>query len=273
VVAVSLKNAEDPGFDPLLQAQSGLMAAQGGEDEPVFHQIPVNDVASAMVAALGIAAALVARERTGRGQRIETSLASQSVLFQSAELTRYAGRPPSPEGGRDCLGLRALRRFYACADGWLALSCSERHQFEALCKVLGHPEWAITQPAERALEEPWDGPLAATLSDALKGAERGELIERLRESGVPAAPVMRADELIESPLHAANRFFQEMDHPLFGPLKAVRGFADYSRTPAGFGLRPPLLGEHGEALLAEIGIAPERISRLARDGVIVSPSG
>jgi len=265
--------AEDPGFDPLLQAQSGLMAAQGGADEPVFHQIPVNDVASAMVAALGVAAALLARERTGRGQRVETSLASQSVLFQSAELTRYAGRPPSPEGGRDCVGLGALRRFYACADGWLALSCSEQHQFEALCKVLGHPEWAGTQPAERALEEPWDGPLSATLSDAFKRAKRDELIQRLRESGVPAAPAARAGELSDSPLHTANRFFQELDHPLFGPLKGVRGFADYSRTAADFRLRPPLLGEHGESLLAELGASPERISRLARDGVTVFPSG
>jgi crotonobetainyl-CoA:carnitine CoA-transferase CaiB-like acyl-CoA transferase len=264
--------AEDPGFDPLLQAQSGLMAAQGGADEPVFHQIPVNDVASAMVAALGVAAALLARERTGRGQRVETSLASQSVLFQSAELTRYAGRPPSPEGGRDCVGLGALRRFYACADGWLALSCSERHQFEALCTVLGHPEWAAAQPPERALEEAWDGPLAATLSDAFKRAKRDELIERLRESGVPAAPAARADELSESPLHTANRFFQELDHPLFGPLKGVRGFADYSRTTAGFSLRPPLLGEHGEALLAELGTSHERISHLVRDGVTVFPS-
>ena len=82
--------ASQPGFDPLLQAQSGLMQAQGGDgDEPVFHGIPVNDVGSAAMSAFAIVSALYARTRTGVGQDIQTSLASQSVLLQIGELTSY----------------------------------------------------------------------------------------------------------------------------------------------------------------------------------------
>src|ERR1700728_2026049 len=98
-----------PGFDPILQARSGLMAAQGGDgDEPVFHIIAVNDFASAAMAAFGVIAALNARERTGEGQVMETSLTAQSAMFQSGELTTWPGATPAPKGARDCLGVSAL---------------------------------------------------------------------------------------------------------------------------------------------------------------------
>ena len=114
-----------PAFDPLLQAESGLMQAQGGEDdEPVMHMIPVNDVATASLAAFAIVAALNARERTGEGQEIRTSLAATSVMAQIGQFVSYPGGPPPPMGARDCLGAGALRRFYACADGWIAIDCA-----------------------------------------------------------------------------------------------------------------------------------------------------
>ena len=112
----------DPGFDPLVQARSGLMDAQGGGEEPVFYQIPVNDTGSAMMAAFGVVAALYARERTGEGQEILTCLANQSILTQSGELTWYEGRPENPKGGLDLLGTGATNRFYECNDGWVMVA-------------------------------------------------------------------------------------------------------------------------------------------------------
>ena len=119
-----------PGFDPLLQARSGMMAAQGGPgEEPVFHSVAINDVATAAVAAFGVIAALNAREVTGTGQNIETCLAAQSALFQSAALTTWPGAPGIPAGGEsgDCVGFAALDRYYACAeDGWITLGLDHR---------------------------------------------------------------------------------------------------------------------------------------------------
>ncbi len=254
--------APDPGFDPLLQARSGLMRAQGGRDEPVFHQIPVNDTASAMVAAFAICAALYARERTGRGQRIETSLASLSVLCQSQELTWFEGRPPASTGGRDCLGLGALQRFYACADGWLAVSCHTAEQAAAVLAAAGDEA-----PGEQR-DEPWDGALAARLADAFKGRPRDALLRELRGRGVPAAAVTSLEEMATHPLHQANRFFAQIDDARFGRLRAVRAFADFERTPGGFSRGAPRLGEHGACVLRELGYDAARIASLAERGAI-----
>jgi crotonobetainyl-CoA:carnitine CoA-transferase CaiB-like acyl-CoA transferase len=94
-----------PAFDPLLQAESGLMQAQGSEtDEPVFHAIPVNDVTTASMSTFAIVAALLARERTGEGQEISTSLATTSLMAQIGQMVRFAGAPAPAMGSRDCLG-------------------------------------------------------------------------------------------------------------------------------------------------------------------------
>lgn len=261
--------APDPGFDPLVQARSGLMRAQGGGDEPVFHQIPVNDTASAMITAFGICAALHVRERTGRGQRVETSLASQGVLCQARELTGFEGRPPAAQGGRDCLGLGALQRFYACADGWLALSCHTPEQAEAALAAASQDAAAVTgEPAQDPLAAPWDGALAARLADVFKGRRRDAWLGELHARGVPAAPVTTLDEMASHPLHEANRFFAEIDDPRFGRLRAVRAFADFERTPAGFARGAPELGAHGRELLHELGYDDARIADLAACGAI-----
>jgi crotonobetainyl-CoA:carnitine CoA-transferase CaiB-like acyl-CoA transferase len=257
-----------PGFDPILQARSGMMRAQGGADEPVFHQIAVNDTATAMMAAFGILAALHARERTGRGQEVTTCLANQTILFQSGELTWYEGRPLAPTGARDCLGFSALRRFYRCADGWLGVSCTRPVQFHALAVALGHPEWAGRTTAEKALAEPVDGVLGRAVAETLATMPRAEALDRLLTGGVPAAPATGADELFTDPWLAENRFLDEIADPQWGRVIAPRTFADWSRSRAGFARRAPLIGEHSAEVLAECGFAAGEIERLIADGVV-----
>jgi crotonobetainyl-CoA:carnitine CoA-transferase CaiB-like acyl-CoA transferase len=261
--------ALDPGFDPLLQARSGIMAAQGGDDEPVFYQLPVNDTASAMMAAFGACVALTARERTGRGQEVQTSLAAQSVLCQSGELTWYEGRPPAPLGCLDCLGVSALQRYYQCEDGgWVAVACHRGEEFHQLCVALGHTEWAGRYLADRALCEPREGALAEAIAATFAGLTTDDAIDRLHARGVPAAPALSLAGLFDDPFLRENGFLEDYEHPDFGTITGVAAYAHWSRTRSGMGPRAPLLGEHTLEVLQEFGFNEARIGELLGEGVV-----
>ncbi len=260
--------SRDPGFDPLLQARSGMMAGQGGQDEPVFYQIPVNDNAAAITTAMGACIALYAREFSGHGQEVTTCLANQAVLCQSGEIVAYQGRPPAPEGALDCLGTGALQRFYPCADGWLAVFCDSAPQFHQLCLALGHSEWAGRYLADRAMVEPVAGPLAEAIAEALAALTVKEATDRLLSRGVPAAPALAYERFFGDPFMRENGFFEEYQHPQFGTLTGPARYAGWSRTPRRFGPAAPLLGQHSVEVLREVGFDEKRIAELLASGIV-----
>ena len=198
--------------------------------------------------------ALYARERTGRGQHVWTSLANQSVLCQSGELTWYEGRPPAPVGYRDCAGTSAVEGLYACADGWVAVAATGPGQFEALCEVLGEPGWRGRWPASEA--EPRTGELASAVAAKLAGMGREAVLGALHRCGVPAVAAVTRDETTEDPWLHANGFWEEYDLAPFGTVAGVRSYAEFSRTPGGFRYPAPQLGEHTGEVLA--GLEGER---------------
>ena len=255
-----------PGFDPLLQAEGGMMQAQGGEDEPILHTIPVNDVATSAIVSCAVIAALNARQRTGGGQEIITSLMAQSLTFQLAEVVAYEGRPANDVGGRDCLGPRALHRFYECADGWLGLVCETREEASALGRVLG------IDTGDDALSAARDGPLSDVISSALAAWARDAAAMDLLNAGVPAAPALRAGEALESDWLWENQTLEVWEHPRLGELIGVRSYADFSRTPSGFPHPTPDLGEHSTALLAGLGLPADRIAALMATGAVFEPA-
>ena len=255
-----------PGFDPLLQARSGLMAAQGGDgDEPVFHIIAVNDFASAAMASFGVIAALNARERTGEGQVLETSLTNQSAMFQCGDLTTWPGAPIPVKGSRDCLGVAALDRFYACADSWILIACGTEAEAAALAGALGHPEWAT---AFDLMAEPRDGALAKALEAQLASMTVAEALAVLRPASVRATPAQEGDEVLADPWLQANRFLDELRETPFGPV-VNRPYGCFSRSISGYDRPDPGLGEHSFEVLADWGIDPDRIAQLGEDGVVM----
>jgi crotonobetainyl-CoA:carnitine CoA-transferase CaiB-like acyl-CoA transferase len=261
-------HARLPGFDPLIQAQSGLMAAQGGDSPPVFHTIPVNDVATAALTAFAVIAALNARVRTGEGQVVETSLAAASTLYQFEDLVAYEGRPPPPVGSRDCPGFSALDRYYAAQGGWLTLAAREPGQFERLARAFDHPEWLSRWPGAAALDESRDGGLALEIAQALEGMSRDAALEALAAAGVPATPVLTPREAAGCETLWENGYYEIFSHPQWGELVGSRGYAEFDGAPARFARLEPELGEHGAEVLREYGFPRERIVELARDGVI-----
>ncbi|HXQ46563.1 MAG TPA: CoA transferase, partial [Caulobacteraceae bacterium] len=262
-------DARQPGFDAVLQAMSGQMAAQGGEgQDPVFHSIPVNDVATAALTSFAIIAALFARERTGVGQNIETSLAAASATLQFGELVAFDGATPAPQGSRDCIGFFALDRFHRCRDGWVTLGCSRPEHVSALAATLGHPEWLDDRSPEAALAEPRDGRFAADVARAFADLGRDATVEMLAAAGVPCAPVLRGHETQRTEYFWDNGYYELYAHPRGGELVGSRGFAAFNGKNASFERLHPGLGEHGLEVLLEHDIARERIVELAQAGVI-----
>ena len=254
--------AARPGFDPLLQAEGGMMAAQGGDDDPILYTIAVNDVATASVVAASVVAALNARDRTGEGQEVVSSLLAQSLLFQLDRMVDYPGRPFNPKGGRDCLGISALTRYYACADGWVALACETDQEALGVGRALGVALGAAP------LSESRDGPLAQALEAALAGRARDVTVEALIAQGVPAAPVRRFDEALEDPWLKSNGMTAPWVHPRLGPAVSARAYADFSATPSGFTRPTPDLGEHSDKVLADYGIEADRVAKARTTGAV-----
>ncbi|HXU24821.1 MAG TPA: CoA transferase [Tepidiformaceae bacterium] len=259
--------SKDPGFDPLLQARSGMMAGQGGEGEPVFHSIAVNDSGSAMMAVFGIVAALNARERTGRGQDVQTCLANQSVWLQSGELTSYDGRPANPVGATDCIGVAALQRFYECADGWIVVAVTRPAEVAQFALALGHPEWSGGLTAEQALAEPVDGRLAGQIAEALKEMAREEAVDRLLSRGLAAAPSHTMNEFFEDPWVHENGYFDRYANAQWGEVTGPAGYGDFGGR-GGFERGAPALGEHTVEVLNDCGFEPGRIAELLAAGVV-----
>jgi crotonobetainyl-CoA:carnitine CoA-transferase CaiB-like acyl-CoA transferase len=244
--------ADLPGFDPVMQARSGMMLAQGGTGDPVASVAPVHDVATAALAALGILAALFVRTRTGLGQHVTASLAGSSLFLQSGELTTFAGRPAAQAGGIDFPGPSAVRRYYRACDGWLAIAAITAAEVAGLLSAVGHPEWGPL-----AGDVASDDELASRLSGVLAQQPVDAWVAGLARHGVPACPVLpRAGELAD-PFLVENEFSHVVPDPVAGTLRIVRGFSDWPGTVRA-SERPPrgtTAGEETAAVLAAAGIS------------------
>ena len=229
----------EAGFDPVLQAMSGMMAAQGGPDEPVFFTIPVNDVAAAATAALGACLALHHRDRTGAGQRVWTSLAAMSALLQARELVRYNGRPATPTGGRDHAGPGPGNRYYEVADGWVRVQAA------------GSP------PADDD-----------ALTVSLRGKSRAEAVAALTRQGVAAAAARGTAELVADAELVEYGVLRPDPRPRRQGWWTSGDHARLSRTPRRAVLVPPALGEHTRQVLSEAGLGAEEIDALLAAGVV-----
>jgi crotonobetainyl-CoA:carnitine CoA-transferase CaiB-like acyl-CoA transferase len=255
--------ATEAGFDPLLQAMSGMMSAQGGDSEPVFHTSAVNDVSSAALTVLGIGLALFHRERTGEGQRGGVTLAGAASLMQCEELLRLPGRQPSVQGGRDFTGPHALRRFYATADGWICLEDEGADSDQRLRQSgLVPPELGDAELAVAGVE------LAQVLERALAGLPRDEALARLSTAGIPAAPARWIAEVAADPALQAWDVFQTFDRR-DGTFAQVPGrYARFSRTQRTGVTRPPGIGEHSTEVLAGAGVPKDEVEELISKGVV-----
>lgn len=251
-----------PGFDPIIQAMSGIMATQAGVEAgstPVFLNIPVNDVLTAAITAFGVCAALFHRDRSGHGQQVHVTLAGATGLLQAGHLVEVDGVRRPLQGGRDFQGPSPLDRMYRAADGWVRFAGSwprELYKLES-CGLLpsGAPVGEGDQEAVQAAiaAAVATRPVAALLRLARKAKLAAGEVRTIAQVG--ADPVLRAAGVIEVSEAGAG-------HMLPGCW-----YEDQESSPS-TSRAAPQLGRDTRSILTGINLSEGCVSKLFESGVV-----
>ncbi|MEA2286159.1 MAG: hypothetical protein QOJ21_2202 [Solirubrobacteraceae bacterium] len=242
--------AKLPGYDLLLQAMSGLMSVTGEPDgRPLKVGAALIDMICGLYAANGILAALRARERTGRGQRVEVSLMDSALaaLLNQGSGFVMAGAVPGRMGNRH----PSITPYetYAAADGDFAVACGNDALFRRLCDAIERPELAGDERfASGEARLAHRDELTAELEAAFASGPAGEWVERLGRAGVPAGPINDVGEAFAFAEGLGLEPVAEVDG-----VRTVRSPIRLSETPASVRRRPPRLGEHDGEIRAWLG--------------------
>lgn len=247
----------EPGYDAMMQAEGGLMSITGPPDgSPYRVGVAIGDIATGMFAVQGILAALLARARTGRGQRVDIAMldAVTSLLTYQASSAFATGTTPVRMGNRH--PSIAPYDTFAAADGEFVLSVGNDDQFRRMCDVLNAPALArdrrFTTNADRVRN---CEALREELSGWLGKWERDELLTALTRAGVPCGAVRSVTEALADPQLEAREMIVPLEHVTAGAITVLGTPLKLSETPASVRTPPPALGQHTESVLRELGFS------------------
>jgi crotonobetainyl-CoA:carnitine CoA-transferase CaiB-like acyl-CoA transferase len=258
-----------PAFDFIAQAMSGFMSVSGTPGEPMRAGPPIADLVAGLYAAFGIVAALLARGRSGQGQRVEASLTGGLISMLAYFSAQYFATGDVPlRTGNDHPVVYPYGLFHA-ADGEVAIAPSTqvhvRRFLETLelAHLLEDPAFADNAARVRNRER-----LRALIEAVTATATVEQWIERLNAAGVPCGRVMNLAEVFSDSQVLAQEMVLEVEHPGHGRV-CMTGFpVKLGRTPAQLRRPAPALGEHTDEVLRSLGYAPDRIAALRREGVV-----
>ena len=261
--------AQKPVYDPVIQAISGLTTIQAGSDDarPRLIRTILPDKLTAVVASQAITAALLTRERTGKGQHVRLSMLDAVLNFLWASDMggqTYVDDPVSNQAAASFIDL-----IYETEDGFMTVSTMGNKEWLALSRAFKRPDlledsrFKTPQLRDQNVNE-----RLALVQAELKTKTTAKWLEIFEKEEVPAAPALTRQEMIEHPQVTASEILVEYDHPVAGRLRQTRTAARFEGTPPGPPQGAPRLGEHNTQILMELGLSEDEIIELSECGAI-----
>ncbi|MDB5623476.1 MAG: CoA transferase [Devosia sp.] len=263
--------SQRPGFDLIAQAMAGVISATGLVGaEPVKSGIPVGDLGAGMFAAYGILSAVIGRQSSGRGQYIDTSLLDAALALSVWESTEYwaTGISPGPLGTANRMS--APYQAFNASDSSFVVGAANQKLWLIFCDVIGWPElkddprYATNVDRVKRRAE-----LAELLAPRFRTHTAEEWVEAFHAAGIPAGPIYDYAQALDNPHVRHREAVIEIEHPVEGSFRALGFAAKLSATPAQVRMPPPLLGQHTQEILAELGLQAEH-GELDRSGAFAA---
>jgi crotonobetainyl-CoA:carnitine CoA-transferase CaiB-like acyl-CoA transferase len=264
------------GYDAVIEAEGGIMSITGpagdkaDKGHPYKVGVAIVDITAGLNAVVAILAALHHRQHTSLGQAIDIALLDTQVGWLANVASAYliSGEPPRRYGNAH--GSIVPYQTVQASDGWLMIAVGNDIQFQKLCALLHHPEWATdTRFATNRARVMHRAALLPLLEAEFASAPVAFWTQQLSAAGIPTGPVNDIPTVLADPQVQARGMVQTIEHPVTGTIPLVGPVPKLSGTPATIHRPPPLLGEHTRAVLNEwFGYTKNKIDELATSGVI-----
>jgi formyl-CoA transferase/CoA:oxalate CoA-transferase len=261
---------DKPGLDMLVQALGGIMSVTGEPDGgPLLCGTPVVDTMGALACGQAVVTALLHRERTGEGQRVDVALLDLALLANAARLIMYLAT--GEEIGRNGNAHPFMVPFQAfeAKDGWIYVAVWADKLWAPFCQALERPALADDPRfADRLTRLQHREDLRAIVQPVFRERTVAEWMARMEAGGVLCAPVNRFADLPRDPQVRAGGMLREEDHPRAGRFTTLGPAVRFARTPGSLRTAAPALGEHTDAVLAEAGLQPDEIQHLRAQRIL-----
>ena len=261
---------DEAGYDAVMQAEGGLMSVTGDADRPGYRLgVAITDMVAGLYCAQGITAALLARERSGEGQRVDIGMLDTTAALLTYQAANWftTGKTPQRQGNRHAT--IAPYETFTTADGEIVIAVGNDEIWKRFCPAAGLPELA-------------DDPRFATNKDRMENyhdmrppidrvfrtATNAEWIARLNAAGVANGEVRDIGQMLNDPQLAAREMVQTLMHPTIGATRVIGAPIKLSATPASLRTAPPVLGQHTDTVLGELGYSAADITGLRDTRVI-----
>lgn len=262
--------AKNPAYDVIVQGMGGIMSITGQEGgEPTRVGASIGDITAGLFSAIGVLTALNVRNESGKGQKVDVGMMDCQVAILENAIARYLnlGVVPKPIGNRH----PSITPFesFKTTDGYVIIAIGNDTLWQKFCAMVDHDDWAkderYTTNPKRTENQP---ALKAALSPLFATKSTDEWIKMLEDAGIPVGPINTVDRVIADPQIIAREMIVETHHPVAGTIKMAGVPIKLSDTPGAVDTPAPVLGQHTDEILADLGYSKDDIAQFHQNGVV-----